>query len=292
MNVLHGATCDDGAAHCAVADRMALLARDLEAAGCPDVVALEEVAPWWRDLLRARLPALCRGVYHYVSPPVVGADLDGEAVLSRLPASKAQRFDLASRVSLRHALRVVLQTSLGPVVLVVTHVGTGADDFGNGGAACASSSDCPPPCNPAASAFSCQIIQLRDIATSQSDDVRIIARLVVGDMNLVPNARPLRALTAAGFIDTYHAAGRPECNRATGAGCTSGRDDAHLATLRDANALDSVRVDDIFLRPTPRCRPAYGPKTGLFAATPARSGPGGLVWISDHAGAVLDLTCR
>src|SRR5438552_18605420 len=63
MNLLHGALCDDGAGHCDVTDRMTLLARNLEAAGCPDVVALEEVAPWWRHLLETRLPALCEGAY-------------------------------------------------------------------------------------------------------------------------------------------------------------------------------------------------------------------------------------
>jgi endonuclease/exonuclease/phosphatase family metal-dependent hydrolase len=291
MNVLHGATCDDGPGHCAVTGRMALLARALEQAGCPEVVALQELAPWWRELLDARLPTLCRGAYHLVSPPVVGADLDVETVLSRLPASNAQRFDLAARASLRRALRVELQTSLGPVVLVVTHAGTGSDDFGNGGASCAESNDCPPPCDPTGSAFSCQIVQLREIAAAQSEDGRI-ATLVVGDLNLVPAARPLRALTAAGFIDTYRAAGRPECNPATGRGCTSGRDDTKLATLREPNARESVRVDDIFLHPTLRCRPVYGPETGLFAATPATSGPGGVVWISDHTGAALDLACN
>lgn len=126
MNVLHGATCDDGPGHCAVADRFALLAQDLEHAGCPDVVALQEVASWWRALLDARLPTVCDGAYHLVSPP---------------------------------------------------------------------------------------------------------------------------------------------------------------------NALDAVRVDDIFLRATAGCRPFYGLRTGLFAASPSRNGPGGIVWISDHAGAELELSC-
>jgi endonuclease/exonuclease/phosphatase family metal-dependent hydrolase len=290
MNVLHGATCDDGPGHCAVADRFALLAQDLEHAGCPDVVALQEVASWWRALLDARLPTPCDGAYHLVSPPITGPDLDVEVVLSRLPTSKAQRFVLAARASLRGALRVDVRTPPGNVVLVVTHVGTGADDFGNGGASCAESQDCPPPCDPAGSAFSCQIVQLRDIAAAQSDGR--IATLVVGDMNLVPTAPPLRVLAAAGFVDTYRAAGRPECEPSTGKGCTSGRDDTHLATLRDPNALDTVRVDDIFLRATGRCRPFYGLRTGLFAATPSRNGPGGIVWISDHAGAELELSCR
>jgi endonuclease/exonuclease/phosphatase family metal-dependent hydrolase len=291
MNVLHGALCDDGAGHCDVTDRMALLAREIEAAGCPDVVALEEVAPWWRDLLVARSATLCAGVYHVVSPPVGVPYFDAETVLSKLTTSGAQRFDLADRAEQRRALRVELRTSRGPVILVVTHVGTGADDNGNGGASCARSRDCPPPCDQAGSAFACQIVQLRDIAASHTNDGRI-ATVIVGDMNLVPTATPLRALTHAGFVDTYRAAGRTECNRSTGAGCTSGRDDTQLAALRDPAARDSVRVDDIFLLPTERCRPSYGSATGLFAAKPAINGPAGLAWISDHAGVELDLGCR
>jgi endonuclease/exonuclease/phosphatase family metal-dependent hydrolase len=290
MNVLHGALCDDGPGHCAVTDRMALLTRELEAAGCPDVVALEEVAPWWRGLLVARSATLCAGAYHVVSPPVGVPYIDAETVLSKLTTSGAQRFELADRAAQRRALRVQLRTSLGPVILVVTHVGTGADDFGNGGASCAQSKDCPPPCAQAGSAFACQIIQLRDIAASNPDDGRI-ATLIVGDLNLVPTAAPLTALKRAGFVDTYRAAGRAECNRSTGAGCTSGRDDTHLAALRDPTARDSVRVDDIFFLPTEHCRPSYGPRTGLFAAKPAINGPGGLAWVSDHVGVELDLRC-
>ncbi len=290
MNVLHGALCDDGALHCAVEDRMALLARHVESAGCPDVIALEEVAPWWRNLLIARGRTLCGGAYHVVSPPVGVPYFDAETVLSKFPTSAARRFELAARVSQRRALRVVVTAPAGRVVLVATHVGTGADDNGLGGASCTQTHDCPPPCDATGAAFACQIVQLRDIALAQPDDGRI-ATLIVGDMNLVPSARFLRTLTRAGFVDTYHAAGRPECNRSTGAGCTSGRDDTHLATLRDPNAREHVRIDDIFLRPASGCTPVYGPKTGLFAATPATHGPGGLAWVSDHTGVELDLAC-
>src|SRR6266550_4900 len=118
MNVLHGALCDDGAGHCAVADRMPLLARNLESAGCPDVVALQEVAPWWHDLLVARAPTLCGGQYHVVSPPVGVPYFDAEAVLSKLPTTDPRRFDLADRPAQRRALRVGLRTSRGRIVMV------------------------------------------------------------------------------------------------------------------------------------------------------------------------------
>jgi len=49
MNVLHGAFCGDGN-HCQAPDRVALLARLIEAAKCPDVVALQEISSWIYDL--------------------------------------------------------------------------------------------------------------------------------------------------------------------------------------------------------------------------------------------------
>src|SRR5262245_48852275 len=259
MNVLHGALCDDGPAHCAARARMTLLAREIEKAGCPDVIGFEEIAPWWRRWLFARAKTLCGGAYHVVSPPVGAVTFDAQTVLSKYPTSGVRRFDLAARISQRRALRLTVKTPDGPIVLVVTHVGTNADDFGKGGISCSETHDCPPPCDPTGPAFTCQITQLRDLAT-ENDDGRI-ATIVAGDLNLVPTAEPLRILTRAGFIDTYKAAGLPECNPASGAGCTSGREDEHVATLRNRNARESVRIDDIFLLPTSRCRPEYGPAT-------------------------------
>ena len=45
--------------------------------------------------------------------------------------------------------------------------------------------------------------------------------VVSGDFNAVPGSFELLQLTAAGFTDTYLAAGNPECVPATGVGCTS-----------------------------------------------------------------------
>jgi endonuclease/exonuclease/phosphatase family metal-dependent hydrolase len=255
------------------------------------VIGLEEIAPWWRNWLFSRAKTLCGGSYHVVSPPVGAVTFDAQTVLSKLPTSDVRRFDLAARISQRRALRLTVDTPDGPVVVVVTHTGTGADDNGSGGVSCSETHDCPPPCDATGPAFNCQILQLRDLATANADDDGRVATIVMGDLNLVPTAPPLRILTGAGFVDTYRAAGLPECAPATGAGCTSGREDEHVATLRDRRAHESVRIDDIFLLPTAKCRPKYGPATGLFGDQPFTDAPEGLVWISDHTGAELELSC-
>jgi hypothetical protein len=123
---------------------------------------------------------------------------------------------------------------------------------------------------------------------------------VVGDLNLVATARPMRALFDHGFIDTYTAAGNRECDRATGAGCTSGKVDTDVAALKDPNGRETVRVDYVLFQPG-TCSPVLGTArdadgdgvgTGLFAAEPAHDGPGGLAFASDHIGVALDLRCR
>ncbi|HKF90414.1 MAG TPA: hypothetical protein VKC52_02945, partial [Acidimicrobiia bacterium] len=45
MNILHGITCPNAPDDCQGDDRMALLGQQLQAAKCPPVVALEEIAP-------------------------------------------------------------------------------------------------------------------------------------------------------------------------------------------------------------------------------------------------------
>ena len=135
MNVLHGALCDDGPEHCAAKARMQLLARAIEAADCPEVVGLEEIAPGWRTSLFARAKTLCDGAYHVVSPPVGAFTFDAQTVLSTLPTSNVRRFDLAPRISQRRALRLTVDTPNDPMVVVVTHTGTNADDLGTAASA-------------------------------------------------------------------------------------------------------------------------------------------------------------
>ncbi|MCI3949774.1 MAG: Endonuclease/Exonuclease/phosphatase family [Acidimicrobiales bacterium] len=298
LNVLHGVLCTDGD-HCDAPERVELLARQLEAARCPDVVALQEISPWMHDLVEGRAETLCGGRYEIVFPPIEGAYIDVEMVLTTLPARDARREVLAQ--GFRRALRVTLESRTGPVDLVVTHTGTGAgsDSMGGGPPCAGGRSACPPPCDPDGTVSACQITQVAELVDGRPTEDRT-AGVLVGDLNLVPEAPPVRALLERGWVDSFVAAGNPACDPATSVGCTGGRDDATLASLRDPTSRERERIDYALVSPG-ACEPAFdtpddgdgdGLGTGLFADEPAVDGPAGLAWPSDHVGVALDLSCR
>ena len=111
--------------------------------------------------------------------------------------------------------------------------------------------------------------------------------VVGGDLNDVAGSPTLALLEEAGYIDSHLAAGHAECDPATGAGCTAGRDDATLNDMRDPASLQRSRIDYLlYSAPGRDCMVAGG--TGLFNAEPA---PGELAFPSDHTGVALALAC-
>jgi endonuclease/exonuclease/phosphatase family metal-dependent hydrolase len=284
LNVLHGFQCPPDSDHCAAPDRVALLARLLTEARCPDVVALQEVSSWMHDLVTATLPVLCDGRYRMVTDGLRA--LDTEVVLTPLPVRGMERTRLAG--GQRTALWVRVAASLGSVDVVVTHVGAGADGQGRGGAPCAALG-CEPPCRPTDAVVTCQVEEVIRVLERHRSAAGV--GLLVGDFNVVPGSPPYRLLIDAGLVDTYLAAGHPECDPTTATGCTGGRDDRSVQALRDPRSGETERIDFTLLRPG-RCRVSYGPGTGLFADRPVPDGPGGLAWPSDHVGTALDLSCR
>ena len=289
-NILHGTFCDDTTS-CQAPDRVDLFLRQLEAAGCPEVVGLQEVSDTLRALFAARLRTVCGGDYRAVFAQVQGNDK--EYVLTSLPARKATVLDLPG--GLRSASRVELTSDAGPVVLVVTH-----QDGDNTFPSCRSDIDrykCPKPCPEGTTFPACQTILGQRLA-EQGGPERAI-RIYMGDFN-VPAGTPRHSgLLADGWVDTHLKAGNPECDPATGVQCTAGRDDKTIATLKDPSAREQERIDFIFVK-APGCAARFDPSadpdgdgtgTGLFAATPAVNGPGGLVWPSDHTAVSMDMTC-
>lgn len=290
-NILHGIFCDDGA-DCQAPDRVDLFLRQLEAADCPEVVGLQEVNDNLRALFADRLPDTCGGRYRSV---FTEADAnDSELVLTTLKPGKSTILALPG--GLRTASRVALAGPAGPVVLVVTH-----QDGDKTFPSCRDDIEryrCPAPC-PAGTTYSeCQTILGERLAARGGPKDAL--RIMMGDFN-VPAGTPRYArLLADGWLDSHLEAGNAECDGATGVECTAGRDDKTLTVLKDPSAREQERIDFIFVK-TPRgCRPVFDPATdadgdglgtGLFAATPATDGPGGIVWPSDHTAVSMDVSC-
>ena len=286
LNVLHGAACPPDSDGCRLPDRMALTLRLVEEAGCPDVVALQEVSPRVRTTLLELLPDTCDGKYEEVW--VADESIDRELVLTTLTSTAKERRTLAG--GMRTALWTRLDTDIGEVDLVVTHLGAGGNSDGTGGGLCLRRT-CPPPCEPDMTLHACQLVQLGALLDEKRDDGERPA-VVVGDFNLVPSAPPLVSFVRDQDLEDVHVAARqPECDPSTGVGCTGGRADDTLAALTDPASGETERIDYAFVAAGDECDPGYGSGTGLFAHEPSTDGPGGLVWPSDHVGVAVQLRC-
>lgn len=290
-NILHGTFCDDGT-HCQVSDRVDLFLDQLEAARCPEIVGLQEVSNEIRELFVERAPTVCGGDYEVVFADTEGNDT--ELVLTTLDSRRPSVHQLPG--GLRRASRVELDAPGGPVVLVVTH-----QDGDKSFPACrddVARYRCPKPCPPGTTYSECQTILAERLADRGGPKGAV--RIYMGDFNVPPGTPRYASLLADGWIDTHLAGANAECDPATGAQCTAGRDDTSIAALKDPAAVERERIDFIFVKAPARCRPAFdtgtdadadGVGTGLFAATPAVGGPGGIVWPSDHTAVSMDLTC-
>jgi endonuclease/exonuclease/phosphatase family metal-dependent hydrolase len=133
--------------------------------------------------------------------------------------------------------------------------------------------------------------------------------VATGDFNESPGTFVYEQLTSRGWIDSYLAAGNPECDPLTGVGCTSGRDDATLTELESPASNETERIDYVFVIPPGSgsvCRPTLDPATDAdsdgtatrifdddpnpFAPTCGPL-PSAICWPSDHEGTELDLNC-
>ncbi|MDH3706333.1 MAG: hypothetical protein OES57_09715, partial [Acidimicrobiia bacterium] len=126
-------------------------------------------------------------------------------------------------------------------------------------------------------------------------------QLVIGDLNKEIDDPRMQTLTDAGFVDMFALAGLPECDLSTGEWCTSGiGGDSDLDGLDDPTETFGSRIDFILVRST-ACEAVVdgaddadgdGTPSGLWANTPSPEPVDGVVWPSDHAGVVVDLSCR
>jgi hypothetical protein len=292
MNILHGIACPNAPDDCQGDDRMALLGQQLQAANCPAVVALEEIAQRTYDrVVAAPWVKECKYKIVWHDMPSV----DRELVLTTLPVRSQKLTILAG--NFRSAYRVELRSKLGPLVLVVTHQ-DGDSEPGADPRLC-TPEVCPPPCPQNVTQQTCQTIQAAALASEGGG--RKAIRVLTGDFNVPSTAERYRLIVDDGWIDSHLAARNPECDPATGTNCTSGRDDMTTNDLKNPASLTTERIDFLFVKAPRDCKVRFDPArdrdkdklgTGLFAHEPVTNGPGGLVYLSDHTGNAADLSCR
>ena len=344
LNILHGFACDpplpgDGD-QCRVGDRLDLLVQHIAAAGCPDLVTLQEnvtaefvqrtateiVGPLDNTvaLIEERLAALehaCGFAYHVVfdptaaRPPAQGRGTDEELILSRYPALVQEVLPLYSPLApffFRHVLYARIHHPRGPVNVFTTHLASGSD---LASVPCGVSVLPPPLTSPAcptecvADKGTVRECQARQVASFVEDRHNVPEPAILsGDLNAEPGSKEYAEFAGRGWIDSHLAAGNPECDRATGQNCTSGRDDDDLSGLQSTALGVTERIDFIFVVPAEegsrcagRIRLADHPRrpvttTGIFAGEPNPFEPCGpaplpVCFVSDHNGNQLNLGC-
>jgi endonuclease/exonuclease/phosphatase family metal-dependent hydrolase len=306
LNPLHGFTgmgCQQSA-NCRLAERTDLLFQLLADSGCPDVVTLQEVWSGSFPLITERLGSACPFTYEsVVSNPMLGPD---EAmVLSRYPVLTVGRQPLFP--GFRKVFHVRIDHPIGRLDVFTTHLGSSSD---GGPLPCdLATAPCPADCRARGAIIrrDCQALQMIDYIEATHD--LDTPALVTGDFNSDPESFVYRQFVARGWIDVYRAAGNPECDPASGAGCTSGRADEDLSQLESRASNENERIDFIFLIParnglrcaarldSPADRDGDGTATRLFADRPnpfasaCGPAPQPICWPSDHTGVELDLNC-
>jgi len=302
LNALHGSTGSACLAteNCRLADRIDLLFEELAQSGCPDVVTLQETWTTSAPLIMQHLSTTCPFAYEAVQGTRKNTR-DDEMVLTRYPVlDSGQRLLLGS---FRHVLWVRIDHPLGPIDVFTTHLASSSD---GAEAACDAGSGCPDECIAAGAQTrrDCQAVQMAAFIVEKHD---IDSPAVVsGDFNESPGSFVYHAFADRGWIDAYLAAGNPECDPASGVGCTSGRQDESLVDLESPASNEVERIDFIFLIPPEAgfpCRMELdraadrdgdGAATRLFPTGPAPGcgpSPAPICWPSDHMGVELDLSC-
>jgi endonuclease/exonuclease/phosphatase family metal-dependent hydrolase len=279
QNLLHGIACAPDSDRCDLPARVELFAGQVGRAGCPDVVAVQEANDRTVELLRPSIAGVCNGRYRVVWDDDAG--LDRELVLTTRPVLGVERVRLAG--PLRTALHLRIAATVGVVDVVTTHLASSSDDR-----PCDDAS-CPAPCHANDTLQTCQAREVAAFArrVGAPDGVTLVA----GDFNAEARETTIEAVRAAGFTDTHLAAGNEECDRSTGAECTSGRVDDALTDLRDAGSRQTERIDYVFSRARGGRECRIVAPTGLFNARADGRGRDGIVFPADHTGVQATLQC-
>jgi len=302
LNILHGLFCPPGTGQCRLEERIDLLGEWIVERGCPDVVAIQEVSDTAGGsiptLVADKLLGICPIPYEMVFQQT--NFLDDAIILSRHPVEDASVTTLLN--GFRHVLHARIDHPIGFVDAFTTHLASGSDGATN---PCGPS--CPTECIAAGATTvrECQAEQTA-LLVEATHDVPGPAFLM-GDMNAEPGEFEIDRFTSRGWIDTYLAAGNPECVPGTGLGCTGGRSEAQL---EESGLNVDERIDYVFLVPSglgstcadvldgPGDGDGDGTATRLFADAPNPFEPtcgvlpDPICWASDHTGVEADLNCE
>jgi endonuclease/exonuclease/phosphatase family metal-dependent hydrolase len=300
LNVLHGLTCPPETADCRLADRQDLLFDWLESIDCPDVVILQEVTGG-RVIaaVTERAASRCNAAYQVLAPP---SPVGQNFILTRYPVLQTNEDRLMA--GLRILWHAQIDHPTGIVDIFNTHLAAGIDLQPCDAA-------CPQECQDAGATNSreCQAVQVARITQQRAAPNSL--RILGGDFNANPESFVYRHIAEDnGWIDTYLAAGNPECDPATGIGCTSGREDEEPSDMESpANGVRS-RIDYLFAQlPADGASPCRydidsrsdddgdGLATRIFADDPnpfaqgCGALPDAICWPSDHEGMQGDFNC-
>ncbi len=299
-NLLHGIFCPRETDRCRLADRVDLFWDIVRERGCPEVIALQEGTRETRALLEERSATVCPRPYEIVAGPIE-TTLDDEIVLTSLPIRAVEQRRLY--INFRKVLLVQLEHSSGPLDVFSTHLASSSDGAGR---ACAA--DCPPECLAAGAANvrQCQSVQVANWVGERHQGPN--PALVLGDFNDPAGSFVYDQFVGRGFMDASLSAGNPECDPASGIGCTAGREDEELTALESPAYNENERIDFAFVVPgeagagcAGRVVPPHGAGglrgTRLFAdvanpfAATCGPEPAAICWASDHVGVQVELAC-
>ncbi len=295
LNLLHGLGCPPDA--CRQSDRINLLFEWVRAAGCPDLVTLQEIWVPMVPQLEAQLATVCPFTYEMVYQQT--NSVDDAVLLTRFPAAAVEVVKLFQ--GFRNVLWARLDHPLGPLDVFTTHLAASVDGGNN-----LCTVDCPSECVAAGVSTwrDCQAVQTALLVEARHDVSP--PAVVTGDFNAPPDSFVYGQFADRGWVDTYRAAGGPECDASTGVGCTSGRESSNLSELESTAANVVERIDYVFLVPPAVASCAVealgdadgdGTTTQIFADVPnpfapsCGPAPDPICWPSDHEGNELDLNC-
>jgi endonuclease/exonuclease/phosphatase family metal-dependent hydrolase len=301
LNVLHGLTCPPQTADCRLADRQDLLFDWIESIDCPDVVILQEVTgPRVIAAVTERVATRCGAAYQLLAPP---SPVGQNFILTRHPVLQTNEDRLMA--GLRILWHAQIDHPTGIVDVFNTHLAAGIDLQPCDAA-------CPQECRDAGATNSrdCQAIQVARLTQQRAAPGSL--RVLGGDFNANPASFVYRHIAVENdWVDAYLAAGNPECDPATGIGCTAGREDEDLIDMESpANGVRS-RIDYLFVQwpgsgSNSTCSYALdsrrdddgdGLSTRIFADDPnpfastCGALPEAICWPSDHEGMQADINC-